>query len=144
MVEQENTQRVKDFYAAVGRGDMPAVLAALADDIEWVIPGPPDVPWTGAYTGKHALLAWFGRMAEHQEFQVFEPLEFIAQGDKVVALVYAEATTRHNGRKIVNQTAQVWTFRDGTITRHQAFEDTAAVVAAFRGADGPIGSGVGS
>ncbi len=34
MLEQENTQRVKDAYAAFGRGDMPALLAALTDDIE--------------------------------------------------------------------------------------------------------------
>ena len=52
MLEQENTQRVKDGYAAFLRGDIPSVLDALADDTEWVSPGPADVPGTGTFRGK--------------------------------------------------------------------------------------------
>lgn len=133
MLEQENTQRVKDGYAAFLRGDMPAVLEVLADDIEWVVPGPADSPGAGTHRGKQAVHAWFGALAENLEFQVFEPREFIAQGDKVVSLVYAEATTRRNGRKIVNHEAHVWTFRAGKVARIQFYQDTAAVVAAYRG-----------
>jgi uncharacterized protein len=87
----------------------------------------------GTYNGKQAVLAWFGTLAENLEFQVFEPREFIAQGDKVVSLLYAEAVTRRNGRKIVNHEAHVWTFRDGNVVRIQFYQDTAAIVAAYRG-----------
>ncbi len=132
MLEQENTQRVKDGYAAFLRGDIPAVLDALADDIEWVVPGPSDLPGAGTHSGKQAVHAWFGTLAENLEFQVFEPQEFIVQGDKVVSLVYAEATARRNGRKIVNHEAHVWTFRDGKVVRIQFYRDTAAIVAAYR------------
>jgi uncharacterized protein len=133
MLDQENTQKVKDLYAAFGRGDIPAVLEALSDDVEWVIPGPADIPMTGTRRGKQAVRVWFGTLAENLEFQVFEPREFIAQGDMVVALIYREATTRRSGRKFAAHEAHVWTCRDGKITRHQAFEDTAAVAAAYRG-----------
>ena len=133
MAEQENVQAVQDIYAAFGRGDMPAVLEAMADDIEWVIQGPSDMPTAGTQRGKQAVLAWFGVLAENLEFQVFEPREFIAQGDKVVALVYLEETNRRTGRKVDQTAAMVWTFRDGKITRHQGFEDTAAIAAACRG-----------
>ena len=133
MLEQENTQRVMDAYAAFGRGDIPAVLAILADDIEWVVPGPSDVPTAGTYKGKQAVGAWFGAIHENLEFQVFEPREFIAQGDRVVSLAYVEATTRRNGGKIVNHEAHVWTFRDGKVARFQLYEDTAAIAAAYRG-----------
>jgi ketosteroid isomerase-like protein len=122
-----------DLYAAFGRGDMPAVLEALADDVEWVLPGPADVPMAGTRRGKQAVQGWFGTVAEHLEFQIFEPRECVAQGDKVVALIYAEATTRRSGRKICAHEAHVWTCKDGQITRHQAFQDTAAIVAAYRG-----------
>jgi ketosteroid isomerase-like protein len=36
---QENVQIVKDFFAAMGRGDNQGLLALSAEDIEWIIPG---------------------------------------------------------------------------------------------------------
>jgi ketosteroid isomerase-like protein len=30
---------VKSFFAAIGRGDKQVLLALVADDIEWIIPG---------------------------------------------------------------------------------------------------------
>ena len=73
MSEQQNTQRVKEVYAAFVRGDIPAVLEALADDVEWVSPGPSDLPWAGTFRGKQAVLAWFGIVSEGTEMQAFEP-----------------------------------------------------------------------
>jgi ketosteroid isomerase-like protein len=113
---------------------MPALGAAMADDIEWVSPGDPgEDPTAGSYNGREAVLGWFGTLAENLDFQVFEPREFIAQGDKVVSLVYAEATVRSNGRKVVNHEAHVWTFRDGKLVHFQIYLDTAAAAAAYRG-----------
>jgi ketosteroid isomerase-like protein len=134
MSERENTQRVKEVYAAFVRGDIPTVLEALADDIEWVSPGPSDLPWAGTFRGKQAVLAWFGIVSESNEVQVFEPREFIAQGDKVVALVYEEFIARRTGRKASENIAHVWTFRDGAVTQFQIFDDTAAEADAYRGA----------
>ena len=39
MSDQQNLQIVKDAYAAFGRRDIPTVLKALTDDVEWTIPG---------------------------------------------------------------------------------------------------------
>ena len=39
MSTQENVQIVKDFFAAMGRGDEQALLALSAEDVEWIIPG---------------------------------------------------------------------------------------------------------
>ncbi len=36
---EENVQVVKDFFAAIGSGDKQALLALVAEDIEWIIPG---------------------------------------------------------------------------------------------------------
>ena len=35
---EENVQIVKDFFAAMGRGDKKGLLALSAEDIEWIIP----------------------------------------------------------------------------------------------------------
>jgi uncharacterized protein len=129
----ENTRLAQSAYEAFGRGDMAALAEVMADDIEWVNPGDPAVdPNAGTFKGKEAVLGWFGGFASTLDFTTFEPREFIAQNDKVVSLVYAEATARNTGRGFVNHEAHVWTFRDGKIARLQIYLDTAATAAAHR------------
>ena len=55
MSTQENVQVVKDFFAAMGRGDRQGLLALSAEDIEWIIPGE-NWPLAGTHRG-HAELA---------------------------------------------------------------------------------------
>ena len=61
--------------------------------------------------------------------RTFEPREFVAQNDKVVSLVYSEATARATGRAFVNPEAQVSKIRDGKLARFQSYHDTAAAAA---------------
>jgi ketosteroid isomerase-like protein len=92
---EENTRLVQTAYEAFGRGDMAAFAEVMADDIEWVDPGDPDDdPNAGTFRGKEAVLGWFGGLASTLDYTTFEPREFIAQNDKVVSLVYSEATVR--------------------------------------------------
>ena len=53
MSTQENVQIVKDFFAALGRGDKQGLLALSAEDIEWIIPGE-DWPLAGTHRGHGA------------------------------------------------------------------------------------------
>ncbi len=133
MVVQDNIQQVQNIYGAFGRGDIAAVLDVLTDDIDWVIPGPSDLAITGARRGKSAVQEWFGILAAHVSYQVFEPRQFIAQGEMVVVLVDTAGTALPTGRTYVNPEAHFFTFRGDKIARFQTFEDTAAVAAAFNG-----------
>ena len=129
----ENTRIAQGGYEASGRGDMAALAELMTDDIEWVSPGDPDYnPNAGTFNGKEAVLGWFGGLGSSLDFTTFEPREFIAQNDKVVSLVYAEATARDTGRTVVNHEAHVGTFRDGKLARFQNYFDTAAAAAAHR------------
>ncbi len=133
MAEQENLQLVQGIYAAVARGDTAAWLDALTDDVEWVMPGPSDLPFAGTFRGKAGVQEWFGKRNENLHYRVFEPREFIAQSDKVVVLVYAEITLTRTGREFVSSDAHVYTVRDGKVARQQTIEDTAAIADAYRG-----------
>ena len=88
---------------------------------------------SGTFTGKEAVLGWFGGVASTLDYTTFEPREFIAQNDKVVSLVYSEASVRETGRAFVNPEAHLWTLRDGKVARFQSYHDTAAAAAAHRG-----------
>ena len=52
---KENVQVVRDFLAAMSRGDRQGLLALSAEDIEWIIPGE-DWSVAGTHRG-HAGLA---------------------------------------------------------------------------------------
>ena len=52
---EENVQIVKDFFAAMGSDNEQGLLALVAEDIEWIIPGE-DWPLAGTHRG-HAELA---------------------------------------------------------------------------------------
>ena len=133
MSAEENTRLVQGAYEAFGRGDMAALAEVMADDIEWVDPGDPEGdPNAGTFSGKEAVLGWFGGLAASVDYTLFEPRELIAQDDKVVALVYSEATARATGRAFVNHEAHVWTVRDGKVARFQSYHDTAAAAGAHR------------
>ena len=54
MNTEKNVQTVKDFFAAIGRGDMERLLALVAEDIEWIIPGE-DWPLAGKHRGRAGL-----------------------------------------------------------------------------------------
>jgi uncharacterized protein len=130
---EENTRLAQSAYEAFGRGDMPALAEVMADDIEWTIPGDPsDNPTAGTYRGKDEVLGWFGKLAEDLDYSAFEPRDFIAQGDKVVSVVHAEATVRNTGRPVVNDEVHFWTFEGGKLARFQVYFDTAAAAAAHR------------
>ena len=88
MQEAQNIQLVKDAYAAFGRGDVQGILDRLADGVVWrgVYGAASHVPTAGERRGKDQVRTFFQQVAENFHFSRFEPREFVASGDKVVAL----------------------------------------------------------
>ena len=85
---EKNVQTVKDFFAAMGRGDKQALLALSAEDIEWIIPGQ-DWPLAGTHRG-HAGLEDFLQNASETVETSTEPSEYVAQGDRVLVVGFAQ------------------------------------------------------
>ena len=71
------------------------LLANVADDVVWIgVYGTgPHVPTSGERRGKAAVAEFFAQVGKNVNFSRFEPKEFIATGDKVVALGDYSATT---------------------------------------------------
>jgi len=84
MSTEKNVQTVKDFFAAIGRGDREDLLALVAEDIEWIIPGE-DWPLAGTRRG-HAGLANLLETASKTMETSTEPREYVAQGDRVLVV----------------------------------------------------------
>ena len=133
MSEAQNTKVVQDAYAAFGRGDIPALLGYMTEDIDWqpVIGTAAHVPFSGERKGKASVAEFFKRVAESEDFQQFEPREFVAQGDKVVAIGHYRAVPKATGRTFDSDFVMVFTLRDGKVARYQEFTDSAGINAAF-------------
>jgi ketosteroid isomerase-like protein len=132
MPAEENVKTVQAAYAAFSRGEIAAILELLTDDVEWIAPGPPEiVPTAGTYRGKAEVGPYFATLGEHLDMHRFEPHELIAQGDHVVALIAIEATVKRTGRRFSDRVVHVWSFTDGKLARFEAFQDTAALAAAY-------------
>jgi len=131
--EAENVALVQSLYAAFGRGDMETLIAALADDIEWISPGPSDaIAFAGHRRGVPEVMQFFAALNGALEFEKFEPQEFIAQGDKVVVIGVSRVRGRGTGRSTDNDWVAVITLRNGKVIRYRLYEDTIALAAALR------------
>lgn len=131
---RKNVDTVQEAYAAVGRGDIPALLDLLTDDVEWALQGPAVIPFAGTRYGREGVAEFFSLLGETVEFQEFEPREFVAQGDTVVVLGFERNLIKPTGRTFEQEWAHVYTLRDGKVAKHRALEDTAAYVDAFNAA----------
>jgi ketosteroid isomerase-like protein len=128
MTAAENTAIVQDMYAAFGRGDIDALLAGCADDIVWqgVYGTGPQVPFSGERRGKAAVAEFFKLVGENEQFSNFEPQQFVATGDTVVALGHYTATTPV-GKQFDGDWAMVFHLRDGKVVEFKEFCDSAGI-----------------
>jgi ketosteroid isomerase-like protein len=131
MSAEDNKRAVQSIFEAFGRGDVPGVLAHLAEDVEWKAPGPSAVPYLGERRGHGGATEFFVQLGTNVEFENFEPGVFIAEGDRVVALGRERGRVRGTGKAFDNEWALVFTFGDGKVTNFQLYENTAAVAEAF-------------
>src|SRR5688572_3467088 len=109
MTEQQNLEIVGRGYEAFMRGDVDALLGLFDDDIEWVSPGPPELPTSGMRRGKQQVAEFFQAVNEVFEIQRFEPDAFIAEGDRVVVLGSDTTRVRATGKIIDGDWAHVFT-----------------------------------
>ena len=132
MQEAQNTKIVQDAYAAFGRGDVQTLLGHFDENIQWkpVTGAASYVPTAGERRGKAAVGEFFKIVGEQVQFLQFEPKEFVAQGDKVVALGHYAAKSP-SGRSFESDFVMVFTLRNGKVVHFQEFSDSAAINAAY-------------
>ncbi|MBV9865451.1 MAG: nuclear transport factor 2 family protein [Abitibacteriaceae bacterium] len=126
MQEQETTRLVQQAYQNFKTGDIPALLNLLTDEVQWHLPDIENVPFSGRRQGRAKVAEFFSLLASQQEVLQFEPREFVAQGDKVVALGYYWWRAKATGREYGGDFAHVFTVQDGRVSHFHEYMDTAA------------------
>ena len=127
---ERNVQTVKDFFAAIGRGDREGLLALVAEDIEWIVPGE-DWPLAGTHRG-HAGLADLLKTASETIETSTEPREFVAQGDRVLVVGFATGKIKATNKTFRDDWVFAITVRNGKLTNIREYIDTQALARASR------------
>ena len=119
-----NTEMVRAAYAAFEVGDVPAVLAALADDVEWT--EAEGFPTAGTYRGHDEVVqrVFMPVVQDYDGFTV-KPESFVAEGDTVISVGWYEGTYKATGKVARARFAHVWQVRDGKVARFEQIVDSA-------------------
>jgi ketosteroid isomerase-like protein len=122
-MSDQSVEVVRGAYEAFARGDVPGVLGAMADDVEWH--EAEGMPYGGVYHGGESIAQnVFGPITQDVPDFAVSPEELISAGETVVAIVRYTGTGKTTGKSLDLLAVHVWDVRDGKITRHRQFADT--------------------
>ncbi len=125
---EKNTQTVKAFFAAIGGGDREALLALVAEDLEWIIPGE-DWPLAGTHRGHAGLVKLLETASKSIETST-EPREFVAQGDRVLVVGFATGKIKATNKTFEDDWIFAITVRDGKLASIREYVATQALARA--------------
>jgi ketosteroid isomerase-like protein len=126
---EQTVQIVKDFFAAIGSHNKQDVLALVAEDIEWIIPGE-DWPLAGTHRGHAGLAAVLQKASEEVETTYPKPPEFVAQGDRVFVVGVATGKIKATNKPFKDDWVFDITVRNGKVTKIREYIDTQALARA--------------
>jgi ketosteroid isomerase-like protein len=130
MGTQESLQVVRDGFAAFGRGDMAGLLALMAEDVEWDIPGE-GLPLAGAYRGRDGVASFFQKLAAEADILDFQPREFVADGDRVLVVGWERSKVKATNRTVEVDWVMAFTVRDGKVAKYRQYTDTKLLASAY-------------
>ena len=125
-------EAVERLYAAYGRGDVEAVLAELADDVDWAAEAAGSaVPWWGSFHGKSEVPRFFKEIGSNVDVTEFEVVSLTANETDVVATIHWTFTVNATGKSASMYMQHWWRFAGSQICFFRGSEDTSQSAAAF-------------
>jgi len=127
-------QTVQQIYAAFARGDIPAIVERLDDEVQWEpwaqnAAQAADVPWLRAGRGKAAALRFFEEIGRWK-FEDFRVLGLMASETQVAAEAVVDAIVP-GGKRLRDEEMHLWDVSAaGKVTRFRHYADTAKHIAA--------------
>jgi ketosteroid isomerase-like protein len=122
----DNGTIMKGLYASFAKGDIPAVLEGFDPNIEWT--EPEGLPYAGTYNGTDAVLnKVFMTLGTDWDGFTVAPDEFVASGDRVIALGHLSGTYKKTGKSFKVPFVHAWRLKDGKPTHFEQYTNTAIV-----------------
>ncbi|MBT4976104.1 MAG: SnoaL-like domain-containing protein [Gemmatimonadetes bacterium] len=133
-MSEANVAVVKSIYDCFDVGDINGLLGLFSEGIIWDHRGigAPDSPKNKLFRGKNGVKEFFDIIGDNQEILEHDVTDFIASGDKVVAVGFIRARVKKTGNEVASDWVQIWTLRDGLVCAWKVFADFTADAIAFQ------------
>jgi ketosteroid isomerase-like protein len=125
---------VQQIYAAFARGDIPAIVEQLDEQVHWETwtdnsAHAADVPWLRPGIGKAAAWRFFEQVGQFR-FEDFRVLGMMASDTQVAVEVVVDAIVP-GGKRLRDEEMHLWDVNAaGKVTRFRHYADTAKHIAA--------------
>jgi len=126
LLNAENVSAISELYANFGKGDVPAVLAAMDPNIVWNEAEGNALADGNPYMGPEAVLKGvFERvLAGFPNFTINDIVLHNMENGQVLATLRYKGTMKSTGKDLNAQAAHLWTLKDGKIIAFQQYVDT--------------------
>jgi ketosteroid isomerase-like protein len=121
---KNNVQVIQQAISNFQQGNIPAIIDACTDDVQFFLYKVPNAPFTGAFYGIEGIQQFFATLGQLTNYTGFETRELIAQGDSVIALVHQTATVKNTGKSFDHELCMHFRVRDGKIAYYFGFIDS--------------------
>ena len=125
-----NVQRVRNYQAAMARGDRAAALTVFEPEVRYHVPGGNRL--SGEYIGPDAVMGYFGKLMELTvgTYRISE-MRWLASGENILLATRNEAQIGE--KSLTWDEAILFEFHDGKKRRIELFQAEQAAVDAFFG-----------
>jgi uncharacterized protein len=125
-------EAIQRVYAAFGRGDLDAILAEVADDVDWAAEAAgTSAPWYGTYHGKGEVPRFFKELGTSVEVTEFTPLSFTSNETDVMVVIRWTFRAISTGKSTTMNLHHWWRFADGKIVLYRGSDDSELTASAF-------------
>ena len=134
---KNSLEQTQAIYEAFGKGDIPSILNALADEVHWEewennTAQKAGVPWMKGGNGKQVAIDYFNEIGK-LGFKDFRMLSIMANDHQTAVEYCIELGIPETGKSYKDEAIHLWTFNDeGKVIRFRHYCDTAKMIEAIR------------
>lgn len=132
-LERDNVTTLEIMYKALSAGNHAALGDLMTEDVELEIIGPAVVPFTGKWRGVPQVLDAIQQNFTHVRNQRPEIVNLNAQGNSIVVIAREQGEATRTGKQYDIHWVQIFTFRDGKLSRLHEVADGLDLALAFTG-----------
>jgi len=127
--ETSNKNLMLTVLAAFQDGDLGPLFDALSPEVVWKATAPKEFfRFGGTHKGIAGMKEYTALLFSRYHFTRLAPKTISAKGDQVWGIFDMEALHQPSGRYVRSDVSIHWTVKNGKITEHQGFFDTAGVL----------------
>lgn len=126
-----NLRLVTNAIDEFKKGNIPAVLEACAEDVEWASFENEAVPFARTYRGKKGVGEFFATLASSVEYHAFDVREALQSGEKVYVKTFQEGVVKTTGMSFAHHFIMEFRVSDEKIRSFYSYVDSHGLAMAF-------------